>query len=189
MSKTSKQRLPADQAKQRILDTAHRFLLEGGVSAVKVQAVARELGITDAAIHYHFKDREQLLEALLAYGGRQLKDAVSIETDLDLAVLANRLSHIYGEQRFARLAMWLSLADWRSDDTGMFSDLADGWQQSMGLTKLEARHRVAFLNLVLAAEPLLAGAFLRSVDLPDTEASRRRFHKWLLAKLLASVCT
>ncbi len=187
MSKTNRQRLPAHKAKQRILETAHRFLLEGGVSAVKVQAVARELGITDAAIHYHFKDREQLLEALLAYGGRRLKEAINEEADPDPAALASRLSHVYGEQQFARLAMWLSLADWRSDETGMFSELANSWQQSMELDSREARYQVAFFNLVLAAEPLLAGAFLRSVDLPDTAASRGRFHNWLLEKLLATV--
>jgi AcrR family transcriptional regulator len=55
----------ADEAKQLILDAAEKRFREGGVSAVRVQLVARDLGQTDAAIHHHFGSRKGLLTALL----------------------------------------------------------------------------------------------------------------------------
>ncbi|MEM8659723.1 MAG: helix-turn-helix domain-containing protein [Pseudomonadota bacterium] len=178
-----KRRLPAAQAKQRILDSAHAFFVEGGPEAVKVQAVAESLGITDAAIHYHFKDRETLLEALLAHGGRKLKMAVQDQTETDLAALLNQLSDIYDRQQFAKLAMWLIEAGWTSDDAGMFADFCKTWQQNRGVSALEAKHQIAFINLILASEALFAGAFLRSVGLADNQRDRRRFHKWIGTQL------
>lgn len=178
-----RQRLPALQAKQRILETAHAFFVEGGPEAVKVQAVAESLGITDAAIHYHFKDRETLLEALLAYGGRKLKSAVQDRRETDLAPLMEQLEDIYDRQQFAKLAMWLIEAGWQSDEEGMFTDFCKTWQRDKGLTALEAKHQIAFINLVLASEALFAGAFLRSVGLTDKQRDRRRFHKWIGTQL------
>ena len=70
MRKTRKK--PAD-ARIAILEVAQTYLIEGGPDAVKVQKIASDLGITDAAIHYHFKNRHNLLEALLKHAGRQLK--------------------------------------------------------------------------------------------------------------------
>ena len=58
-------RRPAREARQRILEAAEQKLIEGGPDAVRVQTLGRELGITDAAIHHHFGNRDGLLEALL----------------------------------------------------------------------------------------------------------------------------
>lgn len=183
MSSSERKRLPSEQARRKILETAHEFFLEGGVDAVKVQKIARKLGITDAAIHYHFKNREKLLESLLTYGGQKLKDVTSAEQTIDLSTLSSRLIDIYDNQQFARLAMWLSLAGWRSDKDGLFSTLAKDWQQTFGLSPTEAKYQIAFINLVLAAESLLGGAFLRSVALSDNDAGRRRFRRWIVSKL------
>ncbi|MEX1182581.1 MAG: TetR/AcrR family transcriptional regulator [Gemmatimonadota bacterium] len=47
------------------LDAAAAALTRGGVSAVKVEVLARDLGITKGSFYWHFADRAALLAALL----------------------------------------------------------------------------------------------------------------------------
>jgi AcrR family transcriptional regulator len=58
-------RRSATASRLAILQAAEARLIAGGPDAVRVQPLARELGLTDAAVHYHFGSREKLLEALL----------------------------------------------------------------------------------------------------------------------------
>ncbi|MDO5631855.1 MAG: TetR/AcrR family transcriptional regulator [Paracoccus sp. (in: a-proteobacteria)] len=48
------------------LDAAHQVLVESGVDAVKVQPLAKRLGLSRTSFYWFFKDREALLDALLA---------------------------------------------------------------------------------------------------------------------------
>ena len=48
------------------LNAAHEVLCESGVEAVKVMPLAKRLGLTRTGFYWHFKDREALLEAMIA---------------------------------------------------------------------------------------------------------------------------
>lgn len=48
------------------LQAAHDALLDGGVEAVKIQVLAKDLNLSRASFYWFFKDREELLAALLA---------------------------------------------------------------------------------------------------------------------------
>jgi AcrR family transcriptional regulator len=47
------------------LKAARMALLQGGVEAVRVEKLARNLHVTKGSFYWHFRDREELLEALL----------------------------------------------------------------------------------------------------------------------------
>jgi AcrR family transcriptional regulator len=47
------------------LKAARLALLQGGVEAVRVERLARTLNVTKGSFYWHFKDRTELLEALL----------------------------------------------------------------------------------------------------------------------------
>lgn len=47
------------------LRAARLALLRGGVEAVRVEKLARDLGVTKGSFYWHFKDRGELLELLL----------------------------------------------------------------------------------------------------------------------------
>lgn len=173
-----------EQARRRILEAAQRHLQEGGPDAVKVQRIARDLELTDAAIHYHFKNRRNLLASLLTHAGADLKRRLADSETASVDELATRLHATYSTDGYARLAMWLSLAGWEAEGSGMFADLVDRWSEEQPERELDdIRHEIAFINLVLAAEPLMGGAFLRSVGLNDDRPGRQRFHTWIVEKL------
>jgi AcrR family transcriptional regulator len=47
-------------------DAAVAALADGGVQAVRVEAIARRIGVTKGSFYWHFADRPALLEAVLA---------------------------------------------------------------------------------------------------------------------------
>jgi AcrR family transcriptional regulator len=174
----------ADEARTAILEAAHKHLVEGGPNAVKMLKIAADLGITDAAIHYHFRNRQSLLVALLKHSGAQLKERVGNATMTDVENLAKELEAVYSTQGCARLAMWLSLEGWESKGENMFANLVEAWRERYPSESVEEiRFQIAFLNLVMAAEPLMGGSFLRSVGMADTKRNRRRFHNWIVRRL------
>jgi AcrR family transcriptional regulator len=60
------------------LKAARLALLQGGVGAVRVEKLALDLNVTKGSFYWHFKDREELLEALL----REWEDEKQLVFDL-----------------------------------------------------------------------------------------------------------
>jgi AcrR family transcriptional regulator len=58
------------------LQAAFPALRSGGVEAVKVEPLARSLGLTKGSFYWHFRDREALLEALLAEWERRAGERI-----------------------------------------------------------------------------------------------------------------
>lgn len=50
---------------QKWVETAYLALVEEGISGVKVDRLAQRLGVTRGGFYHNFKDREELLDALL----------------------------------------------------------------------------------------------------------------------------
>ena len=76
----------------RILDVAERLLQERGFNAFSYADVAKELGITTAALHYHYAGKAELGEALiLRYAERfaQTLERIGASEDKALAQLAS----------------------------------------------------------------------------------------------------
>ncbi len=55
---------PVD-TRQRLLDVAKELISAQGFAGTSLQMIADEIGITKAAIYYHFRTRDQLLVALM----------------------------------------------------------------------------------------------------------------------------
>jgi AcrR family transcriptional regulator len=50
-------------------------LRKGGVAGVRVERLAADLGITKGSFYWHFRDRGELLEALLEFWAREMTEA------------------------------------------------------------------------------------------------------------------
>jgi AcrR family transcriptional regulator len=189
-------RRSADEAKRVILQAAERRFREGGQAAVRVQLVARDVGLTDAAVHHHFGSRKGLLRALLRHAGRGLREQLEAaalgwsEGSRDLASLTELISECYEKRGYAQLAMWLMLSGMTGRGSGMLSSLVDVFQRDaehaardLGIaapTRTETQFVVALFHMVQVAEPLFGEAMRRSVGLPSDAASRDEFRAWLL---------
>jgi AcrR family transcriptional regulator len=53
--------------KEDWIDAARKALIKGGVAAVKVDHLARQIGVTRGSFYWHFKDRNDLMKSLLLH--------------------------------------------------------------------------------------------------------------------------
>ena len=189
----------AEEARRMILDAAEKRLKEGGPAAVRVQLVAGDVGLTDAAVHHHFGSRQGLLTALLRYAGRGLREQIDAaarswgEGSRDLAALTELISDCYDRRGYARLAMWLMLAGMKGKGSGMLSGLVDALHRDRELaarrsriaapSRTETQYIVALFHMIQVAEPLFGEAMCRSAGLPGDETSRDQFRAWLISVL------
>jgi AcrR family transcriptional regulator len=71
VSRSSPQIRPSRRDRRRqetitdIKTAARTQLAEGGPAGISLRAIARQLGMTPAAVHYYFPGREALLDALI----------------------------------------------------------------------------------------------------------------------------
>lgn len=175
------------------MEAAERQLIAGGPQAVKVQRIGRELGLTDAAIHYHFGSRELLLKALLHFASRRFSEALEAALDqkdgtFDMAEGARRLLEFYERRGTARLVTWLVLAGWTPPGSGMLTPLVDtlharalASSAKLGRprpTRKEYQRRVALLSAVAVSQALFGDAIVRSVGLEPEESDA--FFSWIV---------
>jgi len=187
-------RRSADEAKAEILKAAERRLKDGGPDAVRVQLVARDVGLTDAAVHHHFGSREGLMAALLRHCARDLR--ATIETEIagwrdgapDLARLADLFADCYERRGYARLALWLSLSGVREKGAGMLDELVDALHairtarfRRAGLPvpeRSQTQLLAALIHTVILGDALFGDAMIRSAGLASGAAGRAGFRRF-----------
>ena len=63
----------AERTRQQILETAQRLFNEHGYDATSLQMIADEMGLTKAAVYYHFRAKTDILHAAMEPGIRRLE--------------------------------------------------------------------------------------------------------------------
>jgi TetR/AcrR family transcriptional regulator, repressor for neighboring sulfatase len=197
-AKTSKRvRRSVEVSKQTILERAEYYLIAEGLNGVKVQKIARDLGLSDAAIHYHFGNRKKLLEALLRFAGRrfvaELTAAIekSEMSSFDLASAARLLSDLFERRGTARLAMSLILSGWSPPGAGMLQPLAEWLHRARARSAHargiappvleESQKIIAVLNAVIFMQALTGDALLRSSGM--RRLPREQLTSWIVTLL------
>lgn len=197
---TTRRRRTPDEAKRLILEAAGELLAAGGPAAVQVRAVAAAVGVSDAAVNHHFGNREQLLSALLRFGGTKLKSelhaALATWTggSADPAELVRVLSGLYADG-YAALALALHQSGWRDTGSGLLDEVVDHLHAQAQATcaatgrtpptRAAVQLTVAALHQALAMEPLFGGEFRRSVGLDA--AAREQVLGWWTETLRTTV--
>ena len=69
------------QSKQSWLNAALKALASGGIDKVRVESLAKNLGVTKGSFYWHFKDREQFLDELLNFWAEQSTQTVIANPD------------------------------------------------------------------------------------------------------------
>lgn len=182
-----------EEARRQILEAAAKLLAAGGPAAVQVRAVAAEVGVSDAAVNHHFGTREQLLSALLRFGGAALKSELHAalegwsEGTADPAELVRVLAALYAGG-YAELALALRQLGWRDTGSGLLDEVVDRLHaQALANCAAGARTAptreavqlaVAAVHQAVATEPLFGDEFRRSVGL-DADARDRVLDWWV----------
>jgi AcrR family transcriptional regulator len=81
--------------KQALIEAATEMILESGIAAVTMRALARRVGVSPAAYAYHFPDKGSLLMAIATEGFRKLN--AYFEPARDVGDPGERL-HVLGER-------------------------------------------------------------------------------------------
>jgi TetR/AcrR family transcriptional repressor of nem operon len=83
----------------QILDAAERLVQERGFNGFSYADVAQELGVTKAALHYHFPGKAELGDALIERYAKRFGEAlVSVDArDIDAADKLRAYARLYAE--------------------------------------------------------------------------------------------
>ncbi|GAB3921413.1 TetR family transcriptional regulator [Kribbella albertanoniae] len=171
-----------EESRRAILQAAEELLVEGGLDAVTVRAVAKRIGMTDAGVAHHFGSRQDLLVALLRYGGRRIRGAVEeavagwADRQADIDGLIRTIARVY-DQGYAELAVALHAAGWEDPGTGFLEPVV----QILHTTRArsgrpgplaDTRLAVAALHQALALDATYGAAFRRSAGVSESAALR-----------------
>jgi AcrR family transcriptional regulator len=106
--------------RQAWIDAAAQALAEHGVDGVRVETLARKLAVTKGSFYWHFRDRQDLLSALLGHwkDGR-IRDIVK-QTRATAGEERARIFHVIEVYSAARsrkgMKIELALRDWAKRD-------------------------------------------------------------------------
>jgi AcrR family transcriptional regulator len=179
-----------ERSREEIVDAARRVLLRNGIAATTLDAVAKEVGLTKAALYYYYPSKDALLFEIV-YGAveaqsRAVHDAVAEAKNGGEALraivretvhtFASRLDDFrltflngqiagpgavrLGPEQFARIRPLNDLAY-----SGAAKILADEWKQRRGRAGVEPR-LMAFLASVASIGLLTMKGMVESVGDP-----------------------
>jgi AcrR family transcriptional regulator len=104
--------------RSRILAAAEHVLLDVGVDALTVRAVATRVGMTDMGVNHHFRSRDELVLTLLKHLGARYRSALAalvadwVRDGSHLLEFVDRLAEFY-ESGHEALVASLWRAGWR----------------------------------------------------------------------------
>jgi TetR/AcrR family transcriptional regulator, repressor for neighboring sulfatase len=201
--KARRVRRSAEEAQRLILDAAEKRLREGGPEAIRLQDIARDVGISHPAILHHFASRVGLTEALEQRAMRRLEaeliESLSSQPAVgDSAVAAiERAFATLGDAGHARMLAWRVLQQGRPEPSAhqtllrALADLVHARRVELAAAERRAApsaQDTEFVVRLAAAAMLGDGIFAPFLDASfgraNDPARQRRFREWL-ARLLA----
>ena len=178
-------------AREDWVDAAYARFSEGGIGAVSVEAVARDLGATKGSFYWHFTDRGALIDDVLTrweeLETERLIDLVErVEDPAErlsklLEVIAHRTTERSGERTLFAEAAALGITDVVARATERRVSYTARLLEAVGIEPADARRRaVIVVAAVVGYQQLVAGGW----D-PGGEAEPRTLIETLFAVVTA----
>lgn len=104
--------------RERWIEEGLRALAAGGPGAVRVEALAKELGVSKGGFYWHFADRRALLDDMLDAWEKEGVDDVIVRVEADGGDGLTRLRDLFGLAQSLpdRLPIELAIRDWARRD-------------------------------------------------------------------------
>ncbi|MBA3461725.1 MAG: TetR/AcrR family transcriptional regulator [Deltaproteobacteria bacterium] len=104
------------RSRQDWLEAAVVALAKSGVDGVRVEALARTMGVTKGSFYWHFTDQRALLDAVLGFWAEQGTRAIIEEVEAAGGTAAARLRRLWDVVSGPDLGPELALRDWARRD-------------------------------------------------------------------------
>lgn len=90
------------ESRDRVLNAAYRLFLQNGLTAVSMQQIAAEVGITKATLYHHFRDKEALflatMQLAITSNERALTESLAGSSDLH-GLVRELVNYLFGDAR------------------------------------------------------------------------------------------
>jgi AcrR family transcriptional regulator len=197
-TKPTRRRRTAEQARREILDAAEAQLAKAGPDSIRLQDVARAVGVSHPTVLHHFGSRDELVRAVVQRAFETLQSELvgafhmTEIGEKETVTMLDRVFHTLGERGFARVFAWLILsgeapANPTLNQIQRVAEAAHAHRRRRWGGKSPAFEDTLFITLLVALAMLgdaLAGEVVRaSGGLADDPAAPQRFRRWL-AKLI-----
>jgi AcrR family transcriptional regulator len=187
-----RRRRSSDEAREAILDAAETQLRTVGPGGIRLQEVARVVGVSHPTVLHHFGSREGLVEALVARSLERIQaglfDAVDAQPGTDgIASLLEQVSKQMKADDRARSFLWLALAGYGPGLKGLaVKPLAEAVHEvrrhkRQGTGKRLPPFEDSWFSVLLPALALLSLSVLEEEGVAEFDGVR--FRAWL-AKLV-----
>ena len=173
-----------DDGRTKWIEAAHAALARGGIEEVRVEVLAKDLGVTKGGFYRRFADRRALLSAILEGWAQGRIAAIAQHAKLDGVSAHERLRELirlYSEAVNPRgMAVELAIRQWSRVD-----EMAAAAVAQVDATRLK---NVALLYRALGfraeqaeAQALLLYSFIFGQSLLQLKQSPRRRKQWIAA--------
>ena len=197
--KAKRKRRTAEDAKRVILDAAEKRLRELGPGAIRLQEIARDVGVSHPAILHHFGSRDGLMEAVVRRALFSLRTAVldqvrqQMHGQVDLPAILDAVFGIVAERGHARLIAWLILEGSRlRDETRYLRSLAEaghvrmvegGWTEGRDFDFEDMLFTVMLVGMTALGAGVAGDMMRYSSGLEDDADAEVRFRRWFSRRL------
>lgn len=165
----------ADDRRNEILDRLADFVLTHGLAAASLRPLALAAGISDRMLLYYFKDKGEVIAAVLSRLSERLVtilDARPARAPMPLAALQPSLAPIvFSDELWPYMQLWLEIASLAARGDPLFrtvgNTLARGflaWGKAQLLCETQEQLQQDAARLLVSMEGML---LLRSVGLED----------------------
>jgi AcrR family transcriptional regulator len=184
-----------EAAKLAILEAAERRLIEDGPEGVRVQHIAADLGMTGAALHYHFGSREALIDSVRRFSAKRLLTEIdeileAWDVDrLDMRRLGDLFRKTYADHGASRLIFWLALSGRKPRGSGLMGGLIEAVHRTRERRALacgrppppisDTKFVIALLSSIHAVMSVAGDALLLSAAAEAGKIGTERFLDWV----------
>ena len=168
----------ANSTRERILDAALELFVTQGYDGTSLRQIAEQLGVTKAALYYHFESKEDILLALHMRMHQFGKNAFNSMGDEPMSLeLWGQLLDQVVDQMLAQRKLFLmhernqaSLEKLHNEDhDAEHDDIQNQFRKILLDTRVAERDRV---RMAAAFGAAFAGLFLAGDSLPDSDTAK-----------------
>ena len=193
-----RKRRNALEAKEEILDAAQRIFEKEGPEGIRIQALAKKVGVSHPTILYHFGSAENLVAALRERINNAIRDdflKLIREDDsgeTQIAVIDKALAGIADPTR-GKLVAWLVTSDQIDNKAMTKADLAVIIERISALIQNgderqdEIRNILLLTMLAMVGESMIGKNLRNRLGIKGKEAKPEHFRQWLLELVVAEL--